>query len=292
MGENQHARLSRRAVLAAATTTGALAGIGGVRGVEKFRRVQATEIALDGAVSGWVGRTPQSIAGMTNPALSLDPGVTYRVTWTNADGVPHSFVVEDSDGNPLVETDIVSERGATQTVEFEATPAMAEYYCEVHPQTMRGTVAVESGGATSGGGETGEETATGTETTADDETTRASERPPVLDETTVVLGAQVGYWLGLTPAGIRGRPNPTLRLRAGREYDLVWVNLDGVEHDFHVADASGEDLADTSDRDGVGETHETSFEATPAMAEYFCAFHPQSMRGGVEVVTGEGLVRR
>ncbi|WP_158058153.1 plastocyanin/azurin family copper-binding protein [Halorussus halophilus] len=271
MGENQHARLSRRAVLAAAATTGALAGIGGVRGGGKFGRTQTAGIALDARVSGWVGQSPQSVAGATNPTLSLEPGVTYRVTWTNADGIPHSFVVEDADENSLVETDVLSEQGVTQTVEFEATPAMAEYYCAVHPQTMRGTVAVESGGAT--------------ETATESETTVESGRVPVLEAETIVLGGRVGYWLGLAPSAIQGRPNPPLRLRAGQEYELVWLNLDGVEHDFHVVNASGEDLADTSSRDDVGETHETSFEATPAMAEYLCAFHPQSMRGAVEVVS-------
>ena len=281
MGENQHARLSRRAVLAAAATTGTLAGIGGTRGMGELSRAQTTEIALNARVSGWVGRLPSSIAGATNPTLALEPGRPYRVTWTNVDGIPHNFVVEDADGNALVETEVVAERGATRTVEFEATPAMAEYYCAVHPQTMRGTVAVESGGTAS---DTRTEAEAGTETEPGGETTAETERPPVIDAETIVLGGQVGYWLGLAPSGIQGRPNPTLRLRAGTEYELVWVNLDGVEHDFHLVDANGEDLADTSSRDDVGETHETSFEATAAMREYLCEYHPQSMRGGVEIV--------
>ena len=275
---------SRRTVLKAAGATGALAGLARATGVG---RAQAAEIALDGDTAGWVGRAPQSIAGQTNPTLSLEPGRTYRVTWTNADGAPHNLVVADADGNRLAGTEIVSEEGATRTLEFEATPAMATYYCEVHPQSMRGSVAVGPAGTT---GETATgETATEETATGDQQTTEESQSPtedgppPVIDAETIVLGARAAYWLGLAPAGIEGRTNPTLRLREGRRYELVWVNLDGVEHDFHLIDAQGEDVADTSAREDVGDTHATDFEAAPEMAEYYCEFHPQSMRGTVEI---------
>jgi hypothetical protein len=43
-------------------------------------------------------------------------------------------------------TEIISEQGAVQVVEFEATEAMAEYYCEVHPNSMRGDVSLGGGG--------------------------------------------------------------------------------------------------------------------------------------------------
>jgi plastocyanin len=245
---------------------------------------QAADFDLDGDSDGWVGRSPEAIAGRTNPTLNLEPCRTYRVTWTNVDGAPHSFVIEDADGNRLAETEIADEKGASLTLEFEATSAMAEYYCEVHPESMRGQVAVGDGGiADEGTAEGGE--ATG-ETTADAETEPMTEDgpPPVIDEGTVVLGGQASHWLGLAPSRIQGRENPTLRLRAGRECELVWVNLDGGEHDFHLADAAGEDLADTSAREDVGDTHSTTFETTPEMAEYYCAFHRQSMRGSVEIV--------
>lgn len=268
-GAKREGATSRRTVLKAATAAGALAGIGGLV------TAQPTEIALDGEVEGWIGRSPSAIAGQTNPTLSLVPGRTYRVTWTNADGAAHNFVIVDADGSRLVSTEIVDEEGISQSVEFEATPGMAEYRCEVHPGTMRGQVAV-------GGEGTAEEDQT--ETTEGDGTETTEGPPPVLDETTIVLGGVATHWLGLAPAPLRGRENPMLRLRAGTEYELVWINLDGVEHDFHLIDGDGEDLADTSDRDDVGETHDTSFEATPEMAEYYCAFHPQSMRGSVEIV--------
>lgn len=274
-GEKHNGGTSRRTVLRLAGTGGALAGLAQITGLGRtanFRRTQPIGIELDGEVSGWVGRSPEPIAGRTNPALSLELGRTYRVTWTNADGAPHNLVVVDAGGTRLAGTEIVAEEGASRTLEFEATPAMAEYLCEVHPQSMRGRVAVGDG-----------ETTAGSETTTDSGTT-PDRQPPVLSAETIVLGGLATHWLGLAPNGIRGRANPTLRLRAGREYELAWVNLDGVEHDFHLADAEGEDLADTSSREDVGDTHDTDFEATAEMATYYCEFHPRSMRGTVEVV--------
>ena len=244
-----------------AAAAGAIGGLSGVGGA------QSTEITLEGQASGWVGRSPETISGVVNPPLPLTPGQTHRVTWTNIDGAPHNFVVADANGTPVVRSDIVDQQGASQTVEFEATPAMTEYFCEVHPNSMRGQIGDSCAQPTSG---------TGTDST---------EQPPsVLEPTTIVLGALASYWQGLAPAGLQGRTNPTLRLREGAAYELVWINLDGVEHDFHVIDGNGADIADTSSRDDTGETHSTSFEASAEMAEYYCEFHPQSMRGGVEIV--------
>ena len=276
MGGEREGGTTRRNLLRAAAAAGTFAAFGGVGSA------QPNEIELDARVSGWIGRSPPAIAGRTNPTLRFAPGRTYRVVWTNADGVAHNFALFGDDGSRVSGTDIVAERGATRTHEFEATPALAGYRCEVHPQSMRGTVAVDAPGETTTAA-TERETTGGPETTGAN-TTEAADRSPLADGTTIVLGADAAYWLGLAPAGIRGRFNPTLRLRARAEYDLVWINLDGVEHDFHLVDGGGADLADTSSREDVGDTHETSFEASVDMARYYCAFHPQSMLGAVEVV--------
>lgn len=70
-------------------------------------------------------------------------GEDYTLTWTNEDGQPHNFVIEDEGGEHLVETESISE--GSQTVEFTATEGMAEYYCSVHPQSMRGAVQSTNG---------------------------------------------------------------------------------------------------------------------------------------------------
>jgi plastocyanin len=156
----------------------------------------------------------------------------------------------------------------------------------------------------------GEETTTedgaeGTATTEGDQTTVAE------DATTIVLGGRTDYWLGLAPKAIEGEQNPTLQLREGEPYRLVWVNLDGVEHELVVegserADGedtegedgegesgedgtteAGEDLVATDSTEEVGATASVTFTAGEAMAEYYCEYHPEQMRGLVEL--GEGF---
>ncbi|WP_225335359.1 ThuA domain-containing protein [Halomicrobium urmianum] len=93
----------------------------------------------------WVGVTPDSIADVTNPTLTLTAGETYTVEWTNTDGEEHNFVIADADGTELVASDTIAEEGATQTVEFTATEEMATYYCGPHSGSQRGDVQVGDG---------------------------------------------------------------------------------------------------------------------------------------------------
>lgn len=128
-------RLYRRRFVQGAAATGALIGWNGLS------VAQEGEIELDGETSGWVGRAPMEIEGETNPTLTLEAGVDYTLTWTNTDGAPHNFAIDDGEGNDLVGlTDTISEEGETQTVEFTASEEMSEYYCGIHPRSMRGTI--------------------------------------------------------------------------------------------------------------------------------------------------------
>ncbi|MFH5801947.1 malectin domain-containing carbohydrate-binding protein [Haladaptatus sp. CMAA 1911] len=98
---------------------------------------------LGGKMSGWVGQAPSSIDGKTNPTLSLVEGKSYTITFENLDGAPHDLHILDDNGDSLVSTEFVTEKGGTATIEFTASPEMAEYYCSAHPTRMRGTVTVE-----------------------------------------------------------------------------------------------------------------------------------------------------
>lgn len=129
---------SRRTFLVGAAATGALFGGMGLG----YGRQEATNIRLDGEASGWVGVEPASIEGETNPTLELQAGTTYSLTWENADGLPHNVNIETENDEHPVSTEIMDQEGETQTVEFTATTEMAEYYCEVHPESMRGDVEV------------------------------------------------------------------------------------------------------------------------------------------------------
>jgi plastocyanin len=149
-------------------------------------------------------------------------------------------------------------------------------------QALGAASAVASGGGVASAQET-TTTGEGEQTTTEegDRTTDAD------DATTVLLGGRAEYWLGLAPEPIEGEQNPTLQLREGEQYRLVWVNLDGVEHELVVEDADGEELNASDSNEEVGATASVTFTASEEMAQYYCEYHPEQMRGSVEL--GEGF---
>lgn len=107
------------------------------------------------------------------------------------------------------------------------------------------------------------------------------------DATTIVLGGRTAYWFGLAPAAIEGRQNPTLQLRSGEQYRLVWINLDGEPHELRLEDGDENVVHRTETAEEVGATESVSFEATESLAGYRCEYHPEQMAGDVEL--GEGF---
>ncbi len=139
---SEHARSTaqtRRTVLSALAASGAAAGLGSVVSAQED---EPEEIILLGPTPGWIGVEPEEIEDEENPTLELEAGQTYEVTWENPDGLPHNFAILSADGEQLVRSEIIEEAGEEQTVEFEATEEMAEYYCEMHPDTMRGDLVI------------------------------------------------------------------------------------------------------------------------------------------------------
>lgn len=100
-------------------------------------------IRLVGVTDGWQGQEPAEIAEETNPALTLRTGTTYELTWENGDGMEHELVIADGEGAEIEVSDAAEEEGETVTLTFDATEEMATYYCEYHPEAMRGEVTVE-----------------------------------------------------------------------------------------------------------------------------------------------------
>ncbi|OIB56513.1 PQQ-dependent sugar dehydrogenase [Natrialba sp. SSL1] len=99
-----------------------------------------------------------------------------------------------------------------------------------------------------------------------------------------LLGRTSG-WIGSSPDDIADERNPTLELVEGEEYTLIWENEDGAGHNFVIEDEEGEEnFVETDVISGTGETQEVEFTAEEGMAEYYCAPHPQSMRGDIELV--------
>lgn len=119
------------------------------------------------------------------------------------------------------------------------------------------------------------------EPTTDGETTETTTSPDA--EADFRLGGKTAGWVGQAPESIADQTNPTLQLTAGTTYTLVWENLDGVTHNFVILDADGNELAKTEDATEEGATRRLTFEATAEMTEYYCVYHPTSMRGDTTV---------
>lgn len=100
-------------------------------------------IRLGGETEGWQGEAPSEIEGRTNPTLSLQTETMYELTWENLDGEEHELIIADANGEELEASDESEEEGETVTMTFTATDEMVAYYCEYHPETMRGEITFE-----------------------------------------------------------------------------------------------------------------------------------------------------
>lgn len=131
-------------------------------------------------------------------------------------------------------------------------------------------------------------------TTAQEDDEEDDDEDAAEDETErlpVVLGARAEYWYGIAPEEIEGEENPTLDLEDGEEYELVWINLDDVEHELVLESEDGDELAVSDETETAGEAVSTTVEASEEIAEYYCEYHPDSMRGDVELNDGFDLAR-
>lgn len=107
------------------------------------------------------------------------------------------------------------------------------------------------------------------------------------DRRPIILAGRSEYWYGIAPEEIEGEENPTLDLAEGTEYELVWINVDGAEHELIIETEDGEELEESDSSEEAGEAVSMTFEASEDAAEYYCEYHPEAMRGDVEL--GEGF---
>ncbi|MFC4542374.1 plastocyanin/azurin family copper-binding protein [Halosolutus amylolyticus] len=137
-----------------------------------------------------------------------------------------------------------------------------------------------------GAGEGDNETGDGNETEDGEEDGEA-----ISPDDEIELGAEVQAWMGQAPDQIADQENPTLVLQEGESYDITWENLDGQMHNIEIVDDSDEVVDDYS-TDEMGEEGETQTlevdEITSEMAEYVCRPHEGTMRGTIEVESGDG----
>lgn len=94
------------------------------------------EIVLDGYSTHWELIEPSEHEGALNPLLVLQDGEEYTFEWVNADGLLHNLQIWD--GNEQLIDDLTTEdvgtEGEAASLTFTATPEMAIYACEYHPQ--------------------------------------------------------------------------------------------------------------------------------------------------------------
>ncbi|WP_306055587.1 hypothetical protein [Natronococcus wangiae] len=104
-----------------------------------------TQIEFEAQTQGWVGIEPEEIEDDENPKLTLQEGESYEIGWVEGDGAGHTIALVDDDDEVVddYETEVATEGGDDQFIEFEATDEIAEYICQVHPETMRGEIDVQ-----------------------------------------------------------------------------------------------------------------------------------------------------
>ncbi|WP_254537051.1 cupredoxin domain-containing protein [Halomarina litorea] len=102
-----------------------------------------TEIRMDADSAAWAGQAPSSIAERLNPTLRLEAGAQYTFVWENVDGVEHELYIATESDDVLVESESAEDEGETVRTTFTARSSMTTYYCEYHPQAMRGNMVVE-----------------------------------------------------------------------------------------------------------------------------------------------------
>ncbi|QFU83601.1 cupredoxin domain-containing protein [Natronorubrum aibiense] len=114
---------------------------------------------------------------------------------------------------------------------------------------------------------------------------------PIDPSETIELGAEVQAWMGQAPDQIADEENPTLVLQEGESYQFTWENLDGQEHNLEIVDDNDEVVDDYS-TENMGEEGETQDlevdEITSEMVEYVCRPHESSMRGEIQIESGNG----
>lgn len=246
--ERSGTETTRRKILGGLALTAGSVGVLG--GVPSAVTAQENRIELDGYTPGWEGVAPDSIAGETNPTLELEAGVEYTLVWFNRDGDPHNVIIENSEEENLVRSEIIS--GGSQEITFTATPEMTSYYCEVHPTSMRGDVEVS-----------GELEATPTETTTEETPTETTTEEPsgeVHDVSMITDGDEYIF----DPIGLHIEPGDTVR----------FINESGSHSATAYEDRipDGTPVFDSGVLTEEGAEFEQTFD-TEGTVDYFCTPH-------------------
>lgn len=116
-----------------------------------FEIEPGTEILFRSDGLSWVGERPSALEDAANPTIVLTEGARYTIRWTeNESSIQHNIAIYTDDGtvHDDLETEVVSEPGDDQVLEFEASSEMAEYVCLPHYSAgMAGSIEIQGDGS-------------------------------------------------------------------------------------------------------------------------------------------------
>lgn len=98
---------------------------------------------------------------------------------------------------------------------------------------------------------------------------------------TFELEGETGGWVGVAPQEIEGQQNPTLVMKPGEDYEVVWVNADGASHNFAIENEDSDVFVETDYVSSIGETESATFTAEAEFDHYVCHPHRKTMRGTI-----------
>lgn len=104
-----------------------------------------TEITLEAYDEGWEGVEPEVIEGDLNPTFLLEDGVEYEVSFEIGDDEPHNLAFEAGGEEVLTATETVEGEGEGASLQVEASEDLERYVCEVHRDSMEGTIQLMDG---------------------------------------------------------------------------------------------------------------------------------------------------
>ncbi|UPV99766.1 cupredoxin domain-containing protein [Halorussus gelatinilyticus] len=145
--------VTRRGFVRRAGGAAAAAGTAGIAASDSAAAQETETYRFGGEVTAWHPRW-EGAEDNTNPTIELQAGQEYEFWFENIDGAPHNMTIQDAEGNTIVQSELITEEGATASVTFTATPQMAVYICTIHPTTMVGELNVtgQLEGGEGGGG--------------------------------------------------------------------------------------------------------------------------------------------
>ncbi|TYL38971.1 hypothetical protein CV102_09420 [Natronococcus pandeyae] len=118
-----------------------------------------------------------------------------------------------------------------------------------------------------------------------DEGEQTDDRYEIAPGESITLDGVTSGWVGIAPSEIEGEANPTLVLEEGAEYEIGWVDSDGMSHNVELRDEGDEVVDDytTELTDDPGDDQFLEFEASRELAYYVCHPHEAVMRGRIHV---------